>query len=80
MTVRWMLCLMLVVSCADLAGPFPGRPVHLEYCGYDETPCEEPSPPPWPPVCTPPLVLWTWEENINGVVTTGWFCAAPPWW
>ena len=42
-----LLCLIsfLALACGEVAGPLTSAPQRLEYCGYDETPCEESAPP-----------------------------------
>lgn len=41
----WLGLLVFAVACTDVVGPRVPAPSNLEYCGYDETPCEEPGQP-----------------------------------
>lgn len=47
MRLLWgTLFLGTLAGCGDVQGPTLPDTSRLEYCGYDDTPCEEPSPPP----------------------------------
>lgn len=43
--MRRVLACLLLAGCGEIQGPDLPASSRLEYCGYDETPCEEPSPP-----------------------------------
>ena len=61
--MRLLLGCLLLSACGETTGPDLPATSRLEYCGYDETLCEEPALPPPEPTCG----SWVERWSANGI-------------